>query len=163
MEVFRISRSKWAEDLSGEGARLFGGRWNRKGTPCLYTSSSRSLAILEYSVNVSLDEIPRSLSIVTLKLPDQFLEVKIHELPGNWKDVPAPASTRELGTRLLENGKHLIIRLPSAVIPEEFNFIINPLHKDLKLCKIISVDDFVYDVRIKSESQRVREAERKNA
>jgi RES domain-containing protein len=150
MEVFRISRSKWAEDLSGEGARLFGGRWNRKGTPCLYTSSSRSLAILEYSVNVSLDEIPRSLSIVTLKLPDQFLDVKIHELPGNWKDVPAPASTREFGTRLLEEGRHLIIRLPSAVIPQEFNYIIDPMHKDHKLCKVVAVDDFVYDPRIKS-------------
>ncbi|HSF45473.1 MAG TPA: RES family NAD+ phosphorylase [Chitinophagaceae bacterium] len=156
MEVYRISRSKWAEDLSGEGARLFGGRWNRKGTPCLYTSSTRSLAILEFSVNVSLDEIPRALSIVTLKLPDQFLEVKPQDLPGNWKDVPAPGSTREFGTRLLEEAKHLIIRLPSSVIPQEFNFIINPVHKDHKLCKVIAVDDFVYDVRIKLDSKIVR-------
>lgn len=154
MEVYRISKTKWAGDLSGEGARLYGGRWNRKGTSCLYTSSSRSLAILEFSVNVSLDEVPRSLSIVTLKLPDQFLEVALQDLPGNWKDVPAPASTREFGTKLLQEGKHLIIRLPSAVIPQEFNFIINPAHKDLKLCKVLSVDDLVYDVRIKSESQR---------
>jgi RES domain-containing protein len=154
MEVFRISRSKWAEDLSGEGARLFGGRWNRKGTPCLYTSSSRSLAILEYSVNVSLDEIPRSLSIVTLKLPDHFLDVRLQELPGNWKDVPAPGSTRDLGTKLLNEGRHLIIRLPSAVIPQEYNYIINPLHRDLKLCKVVAVDDFVYDVRIKKQIVR---------
>jgi RES domain-containing protein len=84
-----------------------------------------------------------------LKLPDQFLDVKIQELPGNWKDVPAPGSTRSFGTRLLEEGKHLIIRLPSAVIPQEFNYIINPLHKDSKLCKAVAVEDFVYDVRIK--------------
>jgi RES domain-containing protein len=150
MEVYRISRTKWAGDLSGEGARLYGGRWNRKGTSCLYTSSSRSLAILEFSVNVSLDEIPRSLSIVTLKLPDQFLEVAMKDLPGNWKDVPAPGSTRDLGTRLLQEGRHLIIRLPSAVIPQEFNYIVNPAHQDLKLCRILSIDDFVYDVRIKN-------------
>jgi RES domain-containing protein len=153
MEVYRISRTKWAGDLSGEGARLYGGRWNRKGTSCLYTSSSRSLAILEFSVNVSLDEIPRSLSIVTLNLPDQFLEVAVKDLPGNWKDVPAPGSTRDLGTRLLQEGKHLIIRLPSTVIPQEFNYIVNPAHQHLKFCKIISVDDFVYDIRIKQGKQ----------
>jgi RES domain-containing protein len=153
MDVYRISKTKWAGDLSGEGARLYGGRWNRKGISCLYTSSSRSLAILEFSVNVGLDDIPRSLSIVTLNLPDKFLEVDMHELPGNWKDVPAPGSTRDFGTKLLQEGKHLIIRLPSAVIPQEFNYIINPAHKDLKLCKILSVNDFVYDIRIKREKQ----------
>jgi RES domain-containing protein len=150
MDVYRICRTKWANDLSGEGARLNGGRWNRKGTPCLYTSSSRSLAILEFSVNVTLDEIPRSLSIVTLKLPDQFLELALQSLPGNWKDVPAPGSTRDFGSKLIEEGKHLIIRLPSAVITQEFNYIVNPIHKDHKLCKVVAVDDFVYDVRIKN-------------
>lgn len=150
MEVYRIVRAKWANDLSGEGARLYGGRWNRKGTPCLYTSSSRSLAILEFSVNVSLDEMPRSLSLITIRIPDQFHEVAIDELPGNWKDVPAPGAAREFGTRLLQEGSHLIIRLPSAVIPQEFNYIINPAHKDLKLCKVVAVEDFVYDIRIKA-------------
>lgn len=150
MEVYRISRSKWANDLQGEGAKLFGGRWNRRGTSCLYTSSSRSLAVLEYSVNVNLDEIPRALSIVTIKIPDQILEIPEEDLPGNWKDVPAPGSTREFGTKILNEGRHLIIRLPSAVIPQEFNYIINPEHRDLKLCKIISIEDFVYDVRVKN-------------
>jgi RES domain-containing protein len=72
------------------------------------------------------------------------------QLPGNWKDVPAPGAAREFGTRLLQEGQHLIIRLPSAVITQEFNFIINPRHKDLKLCKVLSAEDFVYDVRIKT-------------
>jgi RES domain-containing protein len=151
MDVYRISRTKWAKDLTGEGARLYGGRWNRKGTPCLYTSSFRSLAILEFSVNVSLDEIPSSLSMVTLRVPDQFMELPLEYLPGNWNNIPAPGSTREFGSKLLQEGKHLIIRLPSAVIPQEFNYIINPAHKDLGLCKVISTDDFVYDVRIKNK------------
>ncbi len=157
MEIFRITRTKWANDLSGEGARLFGGRWNRKGTACLYTSSSRSLAILEFSVNVSLDDIPRTLSMVTIRVPDQVLELAQQDLPGNWKDIPAPGSTRDFGTKLLQEGKHLVIRLPSTVIPQEFNYIINPDHKDHKLCKVVAIDDLVYDVRIKQERQRVRE------
>lgn len=150
MEVFRVCRTKWSKDFSGEGARLFGGRWNRKGTPCIYTASSRSLAILEYSVNISLDDIPRSLSLVAIRIPDMHLLLKMEDLPGNWRDVPAPSSTREFGNGLLLEKKHLIIRLPSAVIPQEFNYVINPLHPALKQCEVIRVEDLVYDVRIKS-------------
>jgi RES domain-containing protein len=151
MLAFRISRVKWARDLSGEGARLFGGRWNRKGVPCVYTSSSISLAILEYAVNINLDDIPRSLNIITLKIPDQFHVVKTEDLPGDWNAVPAPASAKNLGSRLLTEGDHGIIRLPSSVIPKEFNYIINPLHPLIKLCKILAVEDFVFDVRIKEK------------
>lgn len=150
MEVFRVCRTKWSKDFSGEGARLFGGRWNRKGTPCIYTASSRSLAILEYSVNISLDDIPRSMSLVTIRIPDTHLLLKTENLPGNWKDVPAPSSTREFGNALLLEKKHLIIRLPSAVIPQEYNYLINPMHPALKQCEVTCVEDLAYDVRIKA-------------
>lgn len=151
MLVYRISRAKWAKDLSGEGARLFGGRWNRKGIPCLYTSASTSLAILEYAVNVNLEDIPRSMNIVTLKVPDHVHEVKIEDLPGNWSVVPAPASAKDFGSRLLTEGEHGIIRLPSSVIPKEYNYIINPGHNVMKQCKILAIEDFVFDVRIKEK------------
>ena len=149
MLVYRISRTKFAEDLSGEGARLHGGRWNPKGRPCLYTASSISLAILEISVNMSLDELPRSLSLTTIRIPDEVFEVKIEDLPGNWNHYPAPSSTREFGGRLLQEGKHLCFRLPSSVISREYNYILNPLHPLMKQVKIVSVEDFVFDVRIK--------------
>lgn len=150
MKVYRISRTKWAKDLSGEGARLYGGRWNRKGVPCVYTATSRSLAVLEYSVNVALDDIPRWLSMVTLEVPDHYQDQKMAQLPGNWSESPAPSSTRELGTKWLNDCKHLLLRVPSSVIPQEFNILINPLHPELKEVKILSVEDFVYDVRIKA-------------
>ena len=63
MVVYRLGGTKYATDLTGEGARLFGGRWNNEGTPCIYTSQSRALAILEYTVNINIDDIPRALSI----------------------------------------------------------------------------------------------------
>lgn len=149
MEVYRVCRTKWARDLNGEGARLFGGRWNRKGTSCIYTSLSRSLAILEFSVNISLDDIPRALSIVTIRIPDTQLLVNTEDLPGNWKDVPAPSSTREFGNTILTEKKHLIFRVPSAVIPQEYNYLINPIHPELAQCKVLQVEDLAYDIRIK--------------
>ncbi|MBS1663807.1 MAG: RES family NAD+ phosphorylase [Bacteroidetes bacterium] len=151
MIVYRIGRTRHAKDLSGEGARLFGGRWNQKGVPCLYASESRALALLEYTVNVNQDDIPRALSIITLELPDTSIrEVAVTELPGDWSQAPAPASAKAFGTRLLQAAEHLIIKLPSAVIPAEFNYLINPLHADINTIKITDLRDFVYDIRIKT-------------
>ena len=138
MLVYRISKTQYAEDLNGTGAKLYGGRWNHIDTPCIYTASSRSLAILEFSVNVNIDYIPRALSICIFEIDETMVkEFEINKLPGDWKDVPSPFSTKEFGTKLLEKGNP-IIKLPSIIIPDEFNFILNPMA-------------FVYDLRIKSK------------
>jgi RES domain-containing protein len=150
MIVFKVGKAKFSKDLSGEGARLFGGRWNHILTPCVYTSESRALAVLEYSVNVTIEDIPRSLCITTFEIPDKGIEkFAIRDLPGNWQDSPAPASTKDFGTSLLTTGATPIIQIPSAVISQEFTFILNPKHSDCKNIKILDVTDFVYDVRIK--------------
>ena len=150
MIVYRIGKTRYAEDLRGEGARLNGGRWNHVMTACLYTAESRSLAVLEYTVNVSIDEIPRALSLTTLEIPDSSIEIYSEvQLPGDWKAVPAPTSTRDFGTKWLKAARSLVMKVPSAVIQEEWNMMINPLHPGSKDCKIIDVRDFVYDVRIK--------------
>ena len=150
MLVYRICKTKFANDLSGEGARLFGGRWNNKLTPCIYTSESRALALLEYTVNINIDDVPRALSIITLEIPDDnILAFAEYELPGDWKEIPAPSSTKKFGTALLNAAKSLIIKIPSTVIHDEFNYILNPRHADSKLFKILEVKDFVYDIRIK--------------
>jgi RES domain-containing protein len=150
MLVYRIGKTKFANDITGEGARLNGGRWNNKGTACIYTAESRALAVLEYTVNVNVDDIPRALCITTFEIPDTGIyELKDADLPGNWRDMPAPSSTKDLGTNLLNTAATLIIKVPSTVITEEFNYLINPAHMDSKDIKIIDVKDFVYDVRIK--------------
>ncbi|MEP7323936.1 MAG: RES family NAD+ phosphorylase [Saprospiraceae bacterium] len=150
MIVYRVGRSKFSKDFAGEGARLHGGRWNHILTPCIYTSESRALALLEYTVNVTIDAIPRSLSITTFEISDASVqELSIEELPGNWTDSPAPASTKDFGTNLLKVAATSVIKIPSAVIPQEFNFILNPKHVGAKDFKILQVEDFVYDVRIK--------------
>jgi len=149
MIVFRIARTKHAHDLTGEGARLNGGRWNHKLTPCIYAPESRALTLLEYSVNVSIDDIPGSMSITTIEIPDNILQPVVNALPRNWRDSPAPSTAKDFGTGLLTAATHPVIKLPSAIIPEEFNYILNPLHKDSKAFKIIAVSDFVYEMRIK--------------
>lgn len=150
MVVYRIGKTKYAGDLTGEGARLNGGRWNRKLTACLYTSESRALALLEYTVNVNIDDIPRALSFTTLEIPNGSIHLLKEEyLPGDWKTVPAPASTKSFGTNLLKAAGTLVLKIPSTVIPNEFNYLVNPAHPDHKDCKIVEISDFVYDVRIK--------------
>ncbi len=150
MVVYRIGRTIHAHDLTGEGSRLNGGRWNHKLTPCIYTSESRALALLEYTVNVSIDEIPRALSFTTFEIPDAGIhEVAEEELPGNWEDVPAPSSAKNFGTALLKKGQALGFKIPSIVITQEHNYILNPLHADSRNFKILDIKDFVFDVRIK--------------
>jgi len=150
MLVYRISKTQYAEDLNGTGAKLYGGRWNHINTPCIYTASSRSLAILEFSVNVNIDYIPRALSICIFEIDETMVkEFEINKLPGDWKDVPSPFSTKDFGTKLLEKGDP-IIKLPSIIIPDEFNFVLNPLATE-KAFKLVEIKDFVYDLRIKSK------------
>lgn len=151
MIVYRIGRTKYAYDLTGEGARLHSGRWNHKLTPCIYTSGSRALALLEYTVNVNIDDIPRALSFTVIEIPDDdILHLTVPDLPGNWTDSPAPTSTRTYGTKLLKKAEHAVIKIPSTVIHHEYNYLLNPLHTNAEKFKISEVSDFVYDVRIKT-------------
>ena len=150
MVVYKISKTKFANDLTGEGARLYGGRWNNKLTPCIYTSETRALALLEYSVNVNIDDVPRALSCAIIEIPNKnILQLSEAALPGDWKNIPASSSTKKFGTALLIEAKNPVIKIPSAIIPEEFNYILNPRHVDSRYFKIIDIQDFVYDIRIK--------------
>ena len=150
MKVYRIGRTKFANDLTGEGARLHGGRWNRKLVPCIYISESRALALLEYTANVNIEDIPRALSMTTFEIPDdQIFQIELSELPGDWAASPAASSTRDLGSSLLVTAKYLVIRIPSAIVPDEFNYLINPAHVNNSYIRIVEVKDFIYHVRLK--------------
>ncbi|MGH2643680.1 MAG: RES family NAD+ phosphorylase [Chitinophagaceae bacterium] len=150
MQAFHLGKSKFAGDLTGKGAELFAGRWNRKGIPCIYTASSLSLSVLEYAVNNSLDNIPRALCYTVYEIPDkEYKKFSIASLPGDWMNRPAPVSTMDFGTRFLRECMHLVIAVPSVIVPEENNFLLNPLHEDFKKIKVVGIKDFVFDVRLK--------------
>lgn len=150
MIVYRIAKTKYADDLTGKGAWLNGGRWNNKFTACIYTSETRALALLEYTVNVNIDDIPRALSLITLKIPDAGIhELKEEELPGDWKNAPAPSSTKDFGSKLLKEAKFSVLKISSSIIVNEFNYILNPMHSQNSNFKILEINDFIYDLRIK--------------
>jgi len=150
MIVYRLASTEFANDLSGKGAKINGGRWNHVGVECVYSSDSRALAVLEYTVNNEIYRIPRALSMVTMDTGKVTLrQLAERQLPGDWKRFPSPASTKDFGSRLLQKATKAILKIPSTIVPEEFNFILNPMHPDFKKIKILDVSDFVFDVRIK--------------
>lgn len=150
MLIYRIGKTRHARDLSGEGARLNGGRWNHPGTPCIYTAETRALSLLEYTAHVSIDDIPRALSFTCIEIPDDAIEaVALSKLPGNWASWPHPKESRDFGDGLLLSAGSLVLQLPSAIIPDEFNYVINPLHSRIKEVAILSAKDYAYDIRLK--------------
>ncbi len=150
MQVYHLGTSRFANQLTGEGAKIHGGRWNLIGVPCLYTSESKALSILEYAANVKLEEMPLSLSITVYTLPDKsWREYAVTDLPTNWQEIPAPNNTKEWGSKLLQEARVLALKLPSVLIPSEFNYILNPLHTDFSKVKIKEIHSFAFDTRIK--------------
>lgn len=145
MVVFRIARKDYIQDLSGRGAELFGGRWNEKGIPALYTSSSLSLAALEILVHTDKSLPPVNMAYAKIYVPDEMYSMKILRL----KDDEVPV---EYGTKWLKEKRGLMLKVPSVILPyeydHEFNLILNPLHEDYKKVFVAEVHDFSFDVRL---------------
>ncbi|MEJ0056992.1 MAG: RES family NAD+ phosphorylase [Bacteroidota bacterium] len=151
MQLFRIGHTMHSRDLTGEGARLNGGRWNHPGIACIYSSGTRSLSLLEYTCHVKKHLIPRDLSFVTFEAPEHSIKhYTIGELPGNWKNQPPAKEPRDFGSKFLTESAFLLYAIPSVVIEEEMNYIINPNHPDSAMIKIMDVKDYAYDLRLKA-------------
>jgi RES domain-containing protein len=150
MLVYRIATSKHINDLSGEGARLHGGRWNHRGMAVIYTSETRSLATVELLVHVSLSFAPTDLKMATIEVPDEPAPevVDVAALPPNWRDFPAPPELADLGTAWARSNRSLLLRVPSAVVEHEKNILINPAHPDIARAVLTKVEDFRLDRRL---------------
>lgn len=149
MVVYRLTNKKHSTNLSGTGAAKFGGRWNKKGTPVLYTGESIEIALLEIVVNTPVSIIPQ-LDLLTLEIPDGPLsEITIKQLPKNWKDYPAPTVLSEIGEDWVRSGQTLALKVPSCVVQTSHNYILNCQHPDYHKVKIINKIDFYFDSRLK--------------
>lgn len=148
MMVYRFTHNKYKEDLSGTGAKLYGGRWNEPGIAALYSSSTISLSLLEVLVNAYHLADLQSLALMKLEIP-KSIEPSIQKLntlkKGWYKDF---TYSRYIGTQFLRSGNNLLLECPSAVIHEEMNYLINPAHKDFKKLKLITTDHFNFDERL---------------
>lgn len=150
MLVYRLAKTKYIQDLTGTGARLYGGRWNHKGTSMVYTATSRALATVEFLVHVPLSLMPRDLSIATLHIPDTLLPktLAVSALPPTWRTYPGPAALADLGTAWVSALETLLLRVPSAVVEHEWNMLMNPLHPDMVQVGITHVDAYTLDNRL---------------
>ncbi len=151
MEIYRITRSRYAGSAyAGLGGRTRSGRWHGRGPSITYASESRALAALEILVNLDPEDLPEDLVIVPADLPEACcVEIQRKDLPRNWRQSPSPDSTQKLGSEWLKAGDTLAMVLPSAVIPEERNIVLNPEHPDFALLRIGKPESFTLDPRLR--------------
>ena len=127
LKAYRIVKRKFGSTaFSGEGARLYGGRWNSAGVSVVYTSSTIALAVLEWRAHLTQWPAPPVMIIEIHFRPALVLTPA--RLPHNWKQLPSPKANAAVGDDWVKSGKSAILKLPSAIVPEEFNYLLNPLH-----------------------------------
>ncbi|WP_027820952.1 RES family NAD+ phosphorylase [Paraburkholderia bannensis] len=154
MKVFRLAMEKpglyLADDLSGNGAAISGGRWNPKGRRVLYSCCNASTAVLETLVHLSGLLPAGGFFLVTLDMPDVAFENAYQpELPPDWAELDRdPGTTAEIGRQWLERGEQLAMRVPSVVCQADFNLLLNPLHPEMSSVRVIRKEPFKIDPRL---------------
>ena len=144
-----MGRGRYATDLSGEGARLFGNRWNNPGTAILYTAESRALALVEVWATSGGDLLGADFMMLELELPDTpSLYTATKTLPADWNALPAQPATRLVGDAFVREGRFLGLWVPSVVVPAERNLLLNPNHEVMKEVRIRSAEAFPVDPRL---------------
>jgi RES domain-containing protein len=150
--AWRIVKTRFSADaFSGEGARLYGGRWNSPGIAMVYTAGSVSLATLELLVHLDTTSIIASYSICPVDFTDSLVELlDPATLPSDWRQSPPPTSLQLIGDDWISRGSSVVLRVPSAVVEEEHNYLINPAHKDFKKLIIGKMKPCPLDSRLTS-------------
>jgi RES domain-containing protein len=148
MILYRLSRKKHAKVLDGVGAKLYPGRWNSLDVPMIYCADTIPQCMVE--VLVHLEESPDDYCSVELIVPDDvgIVQPDPKKLPKEWRDDDYNASTRAVGDAFVADNGHLLMRLPSAAVPGGFNYVMNPLHPDIKRVKVGKVKPFKFDQRL---------------
>jgi RES domain-containing protein len=150
MRIYRLSKAAYANDLSGRGAEMAGGRWNSKGTPMLYCGETRALCTTEIAVHTPLGNIPLDYMLITIEVPDT-VKIDLLEkpnLPADWKALPHAHATQLIGDAFITANKFSVLKVPSVVVPGEYNYLLNPLHPDFKTATVVSIEPFDFDERL---------------
>jgi len=145
MILYRCTLKKWAKDLSGQGAFLYGGRWNSRGKYVVYTAENNLLAALEVALRVPLTNISSDYVLVPIFVPDTS-GVYSPQLPKGWNHNHKV--TQQIGNQFLEENKFLLMKVPSALMSNSFNFLINPNHKMFKEVKANKSESLLFDERL---------------
>jgi RES domain-containing protein len=150
MLVYRILLAKYAAGLIASGRAA---RWNPNEVKMIYTASSRSLACLENVVHRGQVGLTGAFSIMTIECPDHIQIKTIHlpDLPPNWTDFSQIWVTQHIGEKWIRENKYAILSVPSSIVEDEVNYLINPDHDDFKQISVIKIQPFTFDKRIKSK------------
>jgi RES domain-containing protein len=150
MEVFRLSREKFAKDFSGKGAALKGARWNSPGVELIYTASNSSLAMAEVAVHFTYATLPGDYMMITIHIPVDISILKLSptDLPPDWNAFPHPMSTQTVGDQFIAGHRYCLLQIPSVVTQGDYNILINPNHPEFSKIRIISAEKFPFDKRI---------------
>jgi RES domain-containing protein len=145
--IVQMRRVQTAFD--GNGASISPGRWNHRGTGVVYTAGSLSLAALEILANVSDEQLSQPFAAIQVALNDNFVKrIEVAALPSNWSIYPPPAATRDLGTEWARGLESAVLAVPSAIVPVENNYLLNPMHPDFGKIAVGKCEAFSFDQRL---------------
>ena len=148
MRCYRIVKPAYAATaLSGEGARLYGGRWNPPGWRCVYAAESRALAVLELLVHLTGRSRALTYRLLTLEIDDRAVSVAKH-LPDDWTVHPAGKASQSIGLNWLQANKIPALKVPSVLIPEESNLLLNPQTPGFEKIFVVEERNFSLDLRL---------------
>jgi len=149
MLVYRICLTKWSKTLTASG---YPARWNSKGKYVLYTAGTTALACLENVVHRSGEGLNANFKLMTIEIPSnvKIKQLKTSELQKGWHKIESYADCQKIGDKWIAASKYAVLRVPSSIINNENNYLLNVNHKDMKLIKLKSIEDFEFDTRIKS-------------
>ena len=149
--VYRlVKRKRLAQAFDGEGAKLYGGRWNSKGNACVYCAGSESLALLEVLVHLGNAAVAQHYAMLELQIAEEHIpNARLDTLPPDWRDEPAPPATASFGDAWLASSDSLALAVPSVIIPRESNYLLNVRHPAFATVVATARDlDFAVDARL---------------
>ncbi len=150
MFVYRLSRKKFTNHLSGIGASMYGARWNPMGVEIVYTAESRALALAEIAVHLSVAMVSDDYLMLSIEIPDQLsvYEPDTGILPDGWDEFPYNEATQIIGSDFVSLNKACVMKVPSAVVKGDYNYLINPYHPQFKEIRIKEIKEFRIDRRL---------------
>lgn len=144
-----VPQHRAADAFSGEGAKIYGGRWNSPGAAVVYGSEHKSLAVLEQLVH--RNHLSQRFKVFSFHFPKSIVEkISLRHLPKDWRQEPPPPSTQMIGDLWTAQDRSAILAIPSIIVPEELNYVLNPAHPDFRKVTIAKSEDFNFDPRLLS-------------